>query len=236
MRLFAVGDLHLSGGDDKPMDVFGPQWDRHFDKISANWRELVGEEDTVLIPGDISWAMKLEDAREDLARIAALPGRKVLCKGNHDYWWNSISRVRAILPEGMTALQHDEADLGRCVVCATRGWTFPTDSQEFSPQDSKVFVRETTRLRLALEAAKIRAQGRPVVVMMHFPPLLAEAKETPFTEILEDFGVHSVVYGHLHGQGILSGFNGENRGIRYQLVSCDSIGFRPVEILMEENY
>ena len=104
MRLFAIGDLHLPGGDDKPMDVFGPQWDRHFLRIRENWLRLVGDEDTVLIPGDISWAMQLADAKEDLDEIGRLPGRKVLCKGNHDYWWNSISQVRAALPAGMTAL------------------------------------------------------------------------------------------------------------------------------------
>ena len=116
MRLFAIGDLHLSGGDDKPMDVFGPQWDRHFLRISEAWRATVQEEDTVLIPGDISWAMQLKDARPDLEAIGELPGRKILCKGNHDYWWNSATQVRSILPKGMTALQHDAAELESCVV------------------------------------------------------------------------------------------------------------------------
>ncbi len=172
MRLFAIGDLHLPGGDDKPMDVFGPQWDRHFLRIQENWQKLVEDEDTVLIPGDISWAMQLEDARADLEAIGSLPGRKVICKGNHDYWWNSISRVRSILPPSITAIQHSAADLGEATVCGTRGWLIPTKEAPLDAQNEKIFLREAERLRLALDAAKNIAGGRPLIVMMHYPPLL----------------------------------------------------------------
>ena len=227
MRLFAIGDLHLSGGDDKPMDVFGPQWDRHFLRIQENWRRAVREEDTVLIPGDISWAMQLRDARADLEEIASLPGRKILCKGNHDYWWNSVSQVRAALPEGMTALQHSAADLGDAVVCGTRGWMIPTKDMPLSEQDEKICRREAERLRLALEDAAGRAGGRPLIVMTHYPPLLSGETDTVFTELMEAFRVHTAVYGHLHGTGIQCGFTGEHHGVRYHLVSCDSIGFSP---------
>ena len=230
MSLFAIGDLHLSGGDDKPMDVFGPQWDRHFLRIRENWLDLVKEEDTVLIPGDISWAMQLQEARADLEEIGRLPGRKILCKGNHDYWWNSISQVRSVLPAGMTALQHNAADLGDAVVCATRGWMIPTKEMPLSEQDAKICRREADRLRLALDDASARAEGRPVIVMTHYPPLLAGETDTVFTELLEAYGVHTAVYGHLHGTGIQSGFTGEHHGIRYHLVSCDSIGFSPRKI------
>lgn len=233
MRLFAIGDLHLSGGDDKPMDVFGPQWDRHFFHISEQWREKVSEDDLVLIPGDISWAMHLEDARRDLEAIAALPGRTILCKGNHDYWWNSVSRVRAVLPPGMQALQFSAADAGPAVVCGTRGWLFPTKEQPLDDANRKIFARETQRLRMALEEAQKIAGGRPVVVMMHYPPLLDGERDTAFAELLEEFRAHTVVYGHLHGQGIQSGFTGEHHGIRYRLVSCDSIGFSPAEITID---
>ena len=227
MRLFAIGDLHLSGGDDKPMDVFGPQWDRHFLRIRENWRQVVREEDTVLIPGDISWAMQLRDAQADLEEIARLPGRKILCKGNHDYWWNSVSQVRAALPEGMTALQHSAADLGDAVVCGTRGWMIPTKETPLSEQDEKICRREAERLRLALEDATAQAGGRPLIVMTHYPPLLAGETDTVFTELMERFRVHTAVYGHLHGTGIQCGFTGEHHGVRYHLVSCDSIGFSP---------
>ena len=234
MRLFAIGDLHMSGGDDKPMDVFGPQWDRHFFHIRENWERLVGEEDTVLIPGDISWAMQLKDAEPDLREIGRLPGRKILCKGNHEYWWNSVSRVREALPESMTALQYSAADIGDAVVCGTRGWTFPTEEQPLGEQDMKIFRRETERLRMALAEAAGLADGRPIVVMTHFPPLLTGEMDTAFTRILEEAGAHTAVYGHLHGQGIRSGFTGEHNGVNYHLVSCDSIGFCPKEIRIEK--
>ena len=232
MRLFAIGDLHLSGGDDKPMDVFGPQWDRHFLRIQENWQRLVSDEDTVLIPGDISWAMQLQDARADLEQIACLPGKKILCKGNHDYWWNSISQVRSVLPAGMKALQHSAADLGDAVVCGTRGWLIPTNEMPLNEQNEKICRREAERLRLALEEAALLAEGRPLIVMTHYPPLLAGETHTIFTELLEAYRVHTAVYGHLHGMGIQSGFTGICHDIRYHLVSCDSIGFSPKEIFL----
>ena len=232
MRLFAIGDLHMSGGDEKPMDVFGPQWDRHFFHIRENWERLVREEDTVLIPGDISWAMQLSDAREDLEEIGRLPGRKILCKGNHDYWWNSISQVRSILPASMRALQHNAVDLGDVVVCGTRGWMIPTEEAPLSAQDEKICRREAERLRLALEEASASAAGRPVIAMTHYPPLLAGTMDTVFTELLESYHVSAAVYGHLHGPGIQNGLTGEHGGVSYHLVSCDSIGFCPKEIIL----
>ena len=233
MRLFAIGDLHLSGGDDKPMDVFGPQWDRHFFRIQENWSKKVDPEDTVLIPGDISWAMQLKEAIPDLRAIGELPGRKVICKGNHDFWWNSLTRVRDALPPGMIALQHSAADLGDYVVCGTRGWVIPTAAAPLSETDEKLYRREVQRLGMALAQAERLAGGRPIVVMMHYPPLTIGEQHTLFSELLEQYRVHTVVYGHLHGGGIGQGFNGMYRGIRYQLVSCDSIDFCPMEISLE---
>ena len=233
MRLFAIGDLHMSGGDEKPMDVFGPQWDRHFFRIQENWNSLVREEDTVLIPGDISWAMQLKDAQADLEEIGKLPGRKILCKGNHDFWWNSISRVRSVLPGTMKALQHNAIDLEDLVVCGTRGWMIPTKETPLGDQDAKICRREAERLRLALDEAAALANGRPIVVMTHFPPLLEGEKDTIFTELMEEYRVHTAVYGHLHGVGIRVGFTGEHRGVQYHLVSCDSIGFAPKEIFIK---
>ena len=232
MRLFAIGDLHMPGGNDKPMDIFGSHWDRHFFHISENWKKMVGQEDTVLIPGDISWAMDLEDAAEDLRAIGELPGRKIICKGNHEYWWNSISRVRSVLPPGMIALQHDAADLGPYVVCATRGWMFPTERAPLEENDRKICSREVQRLNLALDDAERIAPGKPILVMLHYPPLLQSDRETVFTETLEAREhVRGVVYGHLHGESFRYAFTGEKNGIHYEAVSCDGIGFAPREIL-----
>ncbi len=234
MRLFAIGDLHLPGGLDKPMDVFGPQWDRHFLRIAEAWRSMITEDDAVLIPGDISWAMQLKDALTDLEAIGELPGRKILIRGNHDYWWSSISRIRSCLPEGMSALQNDAADLGPCVVCGTRGWMIPTKEQPLEPDDEKIYLRETGRLEMALDRAAETAPGKPVVVMLHYPPLYAEERESAFTRIMEERGVSACVYGHLHGAGIRLGFNGRHHGIRYYLASCDSLDFRPLMVNLEE--
>ena len=234
MRLFAVGDLHLPGGQEKPMSVFGSKWEGHFEAISRSWREQVGPEDAVLIPGDISWAMRLEDAGADLEAIGALPGRKVLIRGNHDYWWNGIMKVRDALPEGMTALQQDAADLGEWVVCGTRGWMIPTGENPLEKQDQKIYQRELIRLEMALESAGRLAKGRPVIVMMHYPPLLQNQRESGFTERMEQAGVRLCVYGHLHGAGIQAAFRGELRGVCYELTSCDSQQFQVRRIRIPE--
>ena len=228
MSIFAVGDLHLPGQSDKPMDVFGAHWERHFEKIQAHWRATVGAQDIVLIPGDISWAMQMEDAVADLESIAELPGRKILLKGNHDYWWSSISKVRNRLSPGMYAIQNDALTLDDVVFCGTRGWTLPTESAPLDEQEQKILNREVGRLKISLSCAAKQAQGNPVVAMMHFPPILADGEETVFSDILEEAGVSDVVYGHLHGVGIKNGFTGMHGGVRYHLVSCDAIGFAPM--------
>ncbi len=230
MRLFAIGDLHLPGGEEKPMDVFGTQWENHMERISKDWREKVQQDDVVLIPGDISWAMQLRAAVPDLELIGQLPGRKVLLKGNHDYWWNAISQVRAHLPEGMYAIQHDAIETDAAVICGTRGWLLPTAEAGQTPEDEKIFHRELMRLQLSIEAAMAIKGDKPLVVMTHFPPLFEAEKSTPVTELLEQYPVHTVVYGHLHGAGIRAGFNGIWNGIRYQLVSCDALDFHLAEV------
>lgn len=234
MRLFAIGDLHLPGGQEKPMDVFGGHWEDHFARIAQNWRARVKPEDTVLIPGDISWAMQLAQAAPDLQAIGELPGQKIIIKGNHDYWWGGIGQVRRALPQGMQAIQHDTVDLGCCVVCGTRGWAYPTEENPLPPEETRIFNREMIRLELALAAAQKAAAGRPVVVMLHYPPLYQTDRDTPFTALLERYQVHTVVYGHLHGAGIRAGFHGMWNGICYQLCSCDSLDFDLLELSLEK--
>ena len=234
MSLFAIGDLHLPGGDEKPMDIFGSHWDGHFQRISEDWRDRVRDTDTVLIPGDISWAMQLRDALPDLEAINALPGRKIILKGNHDFWWNTLSQVKSALPEGMQAIQHSAVDVGDAVVCGTRGWTLPTADTPLSAEDQKIFNREVIRLELALQAAVKIQEGRPLVVMMHYPPLYDMERDTAFTRLLKKYPVTTVVYGHLHGAGIRVGYTGAWEGINYQLISCDSLDFRLAEVPLEK--
>ena len=231
MSLFAIGDLHLPGGDEKPMEIFGDHWEGHFERISRDWRERVGEEDVVLIPGDISWAMQLKDAAPDLAAIGQLPGRKIIIKGNHDYWWNSMTQVRSVLPDSVQAIQHSAVDLGDCVVCGTRGWVFPTKETPLSKEDQRIYNREVIRLEMALKEGRQICGDRPLIVMMHYPPLYDLERETEFTRLLKEHGAHTVVYGHLHCAGIRVGFHGECAGVRYMLTSCDSLDFRLAQVM-----
>lgn len=224
MTVYAIGDLHLPGGDVKPMDVFGSHWERHFERICEDWRARVGEEDVVLLPGDLSWAMHMEDALEDLRKIGELPGRKILIKGNHDFWWSSISRLREALPRGMYALQNDCVQIEDTVFCGSRGWVLP--GQESGEQDLKIYNRERIRLEMALKAARAASGEGRLIAMMHYPPLLSQGEDTGFTALMEQYRVDDVVYGHLHGVGIRGAFRGEHGGVRYHLVSCDALDFK----------
>lgn len=232
MRIFAISDLHLSGHEPKPMEVFGRRWEGHWARIQGAWKETVTNEDTVLIPGDISWAMTLEQVKVDLMEIAALPGTKILLRGNHDYWWSSINRIRSMLPGGMMAVQNDSLCIGSAVICGTRGWTCPGSSAWEGGSDEKIYQRELIRLRLTLDAAKRRlADGGTLIAMLHYPPFNERQEQSGFTELMEDFGVKIALYGHLHGISAGSAFEGCRHGVMYHMVSCDYLDFRPKLIL-----
>lgn len=222
MRVFAIGDLHMLGGDDKPMDVFGAHWENHVERIFSNWRERVQPEDIVLIPGDISWAMSMEKALPDLQQIGALPGRKIILRGNHDYWWSSVSHLRDVLPKGMFAIQNDALLLDSIAFCGSRGWTIPAPDH---PEDEKIYARELIRLELSLERAK-RLSASRIVVMMHYPPLGTGGAETAVSRLLASYHVDDVVYGHLHGLEIKKAVQGEFDGVRYHFVSSDGLQFQ----------
>ena len=226
MQIYAIADLHLSLTAEKPMDVFGEAWRGHAEKLERNWRETVGEEDLVLIPGDISWAMQLSAALPDLSFIGALPGRKILLKGNHDYWWSAIGRVRASLPAGMRALQNDSFVEDGVGICGSRGWLCP-GSSNFSQDDEKIYLRELDRLTLSLQSLP------PVetkIAMLHFPPFSDKDRASGFTERLEAAGVTIAVYGHLHGEANRYAFEGEKNGVTYHCVAADKLDFTPKRI------
>lgn len=224
MKVYAIGDLHLLGGTDKQMDVFGPNWEGHAARISDAWRSCVAGNDIVLIPGDISWAMRLEDAAEDIAFIGALPGRKVVIRGNHDYWWAAIGRVRALADPGTWFIQNDAVKLDGVVICGTRGW-FAADVNATDDADARIFRRELTRLELSLQAAA--RLGGPIFAMLHYPPFDEKRRPTAFCELFSDYGVRDVVYGHLHGPACKNAREGEYGGVRYHLCSADGVGFTP---------
>ena len=226
MKVFAISDLHLSHHTPKAMDIFGSHWEGHFEKICEDWLQKVGPEDLVLIAGDISWAMQLKDAKADLEAIGRLPGFKAILRGNHDYWWNGITQVRSVLPAGMQAVQNDCLVYDEVVVCGSRGWTPVPPEGNLGPDDQKIFNRELMRMELSLEKGAKAAQGRPLVVMMHYPPMNEKWEDSDFTRLFEKYGVSQVIYGHLHGGSVRGAYNGERNGVNYQLTSCDGLGFR----------
>lgn len=233
MKIYAIGDLHLSTRSNKPMDVFGGGWEGHFEKIKNSWRSLVKEEDVVLIPGDISWAMKLEDALFDLRELKDLPGKKVFCRGNHDYWWNGITKLRNSAPdETYFFLQNDCLRFGSWLIVGSRGWTCP-GSADFTEQDEKLYEREAIRFSLAFaEAERMRQEGDKLLVMMHYPPFSPKKEPTLFTRLFEEHRADKVVFGHIHGSYYFP-LNSQINGIEYYLTSCDKLGFRLTKIAEE---
>ena len=226
MSIFAIGDLHLPGGGNKPMDIFGAHWEGHFEKICRDWRARVGEEDVVLIPGDISWAMQMDDALKDLRAIGQLPGKKILRRGNHDYWWSSITKLRDSLPEGMHAIQNDALRVEHVTVAGTRGWTLPGTGG--SAEDERIYQRELMRMALSLDSAK--KLGGPLVVMTHFPPLGESGEMTEAARLITEAGAKACVYGHLHGSSGRSAFNGMLGDTLFACVSCDQLDFKLYEL------
>lgn len=231
MSVYAIGDLHLSGACPKPMDRFGAHWANHFERISADWRARVRATDIVLLPGDFSWALTLAQAMPDIKAVSALPGRKVLVRGNHDFWWSSITQVRAALGADMYALQNDSLIIDDRVFCGTRGWTIVGESAApEQAQDAKLYRREVMRLEMALSSAARIADGREIIALIHYPPFDEKQRESGFTELMERYGVSKAVYGHLHGQSLKYAFSGKLRGVEYFQVSCDGLGFRLLKI------
>ncbi|UOF89763.1 metallophosphoesterase [Fodinisporobacter ferrooxydans] len=228
MSIYAIGDLHLSFAADKPMDVFGKQWSNHPERIAKAWKQQIKEHDIVLLPGDISWAMNYEEAAPDLQFIADLPGHKIMIKGNHDYWWSTIKKVREHLPASIFAIQNDAIAVGDYVVAGTRGWNTPS-MKGFTLEDHKLYSRELGRLRLSLEQAK---QAKlPILCMLHYPPTDETFARTEVIDLLEEFEVIYCVYGHLHGEAVFHAMPKNLYKVPCELVSADAISFAPKCIL-----
>ena len=235
MKLYAISDLHLPGGQDKPMDIFGPNWENHPALIRTNWCACVQPEDYVLVPGDISWAMQLDEAAADLEYLGTLPGHKIIVRGNHDYWWHSIGHVRQALPASIQAIQNDCLLLpGDVVVCGSRGWDLPESGGTTAPggpaaqaaQDRKIYERELLRLEMSLRIAQ-KTGAAHIIAMLHFPPSTPEYGRTGFTALLTEYGVEKCVYGHLHGNAERWALRGTYDGVFYQLVAADALHFTP---------
>jgi predicted phosphohydrolase len=257
-RLFAIGDLHLSFASEKPMGVFGANWDDHHVKIEKNWRSEIAAGDTVFLLGDLSWGLKFEESVADLAWIHGLPGRKVLLKGNHDLWWQSVTRLRALYddmfflqndsmavgegaasgsvetPGGGAVVADDAAPDGGVILCGSRGWVTPQEPSFDETEDRRVYERELIRLRLSLEdATRRKGEGAARLICgLHYSPSARPDIRSGFMELFEEFGVEQVLYGHLHGrEAFKKGVKGVHGGVNYRLVSADYLDFKPLRIV-----
>ena len=228
MALYAIGDLHLSIGEDKPMDVFAG-WNDYVSRLKENWEKLVTPGDTVVIAGDISWAMKLESTYEDFRFIDELPGKKIFLKGNHDYWWGTKSKMEKYLAENgldsISILFNNTYTCGEFAVCGTRGWFLENDT----PEDIKVLNREVGRLRMSIDAAE--QTGKEPVVFLHYPPYFRGIECKEIMDVLTEHNIKRCYYGHLHGKHTHNLANvGNYKGIEFKLIACDYTQFKPIHV------
>ena len=230
MAIFAISDLHLSFGADKPMNVFGQVWENYEDKIKINWKSSVNENDIVILPGDLSWGITLKEAKKDFEFINNLPGKKIILKGNHDYYFSTKTKVEKYFKENgfdtISVLHNDAIETNECIVAGTRGWG-KTESSD-KALDKKIILREENRLILSLEKAKKIQEKSPdkqIIVAMHFPPFIGN-----FQKIMKDYDIKKCIYGHLHGYGHFMVKEGIIDGIEYKMVSCDYTKFNMVKL------
>ncbi|MBQ6621694.1 MAG: metallophosphoesterase [Mogibacterium sp.] len=236
MKIYAIADLHLSNHEsvDKPMRVFGEGWENYEERLRQAWCERVAEDDLVILAGDLSWGLRLEEARADLDWIHALPGQKILLKGNHDLWWNRISYLNTLY-EDMFFLQNTcyVTRDGRIAIAGSRGWIHP-GSEEWTEHDAKIYRRELGRLEMSLKEAR-KSGAERIIVCMHYPPADDRLRQSEFTDLLEAYGAEICVYGHLHGmQSFGRGIKGTHRGVSYYLTSLDYLGAIPKLIFEQE--
>lgn len=223
MALFTIADLHLSLSADKSMEVFRG-WENYVERIEKNWRSTVSQSDTVVIPGDISWEMRINDAVDDFEFLNSLSGRKLIIKGNHDLWWTSMKKMNEFLAlhsfDSIEFMNNSAVRVGDITVCGTRGWLI-----EESGTDSKLINREALRLRASLEhGARL---GGELIAFLHYPPITEQQRCDEIIDVLNEFSVRNVYYGHIHGGSAVAAVNGTVDGINYRLISADRLGFTP---------
>lgn len=230
MSIYAISDLHLSFNTNKPMDIFG--WNNYEEKISQDWRTNVKEEDLVLLTGDFSWEMKLENTYKDFQFINNLPGKKLLLKGNHDLWWTTLKRMREFLKEkefnNIDFIYNNSYEFENYIIAGTRGWNLVSENID----DKNIKDRELLRLENSIiDGIRKYGEDKPIIVCMHYPPLLKELKNSEFTKILEKYNVKYCLYGHLHGKSHMNVFDGNYNNVAYKMVSCDYTGFKLIKII-----
>ena len=236
MALFAISDLHLALSVAKPMDVFGPRWANYMDKLRENWCSAVGEDDYVVVPGDISWATYLDQVYEDFRFIHELPGKKIISKGNHDYWWTTRSKMERYVSENgcssISFMHNNSFSIEGVTICGTRGWEIPGETG-FSAEDERIYQREIQRLELSLQRGKSDISSNPafadnvIVAALHYPPYDSRGEYSGFIDIMKKYDVQLCIYGHLHGDACRDAVEGMLDGIMFRLVAADHLGFMP---------
>lgn len=222
MSLFAIADTHLSLGTNKPMDSF-PGWNDYVARLGNNWNSIVKEEDTVVIAGDISWAMNFDELYEDFSFLNDLNGKKIIVKGNHDYWWNTLSKMNKFIAENnfdsINILQNNSYDVEGISVCGSRGWMFESSEEH----DEKILSREVGRIKMSLDSAVNENR----ILFLHYPPITTNSSCDEILDTLKEYGIKKCFYGHLHGMATKYAFEGEYDGTDFKLISADRLSFVP---------
>ncbi len=228
MALFVIGDTHLSLSVNKPMDVFGG-WQNYMQRLEENWKAVVQPEDTVVIPGDVSWGMSMEEAKADFTFLHQLPGKKILMKGNHDYWWTTRSKMDKFFEENqfttLTVLHNSSISAEGVSLCGSRGWMF----EQGQEHDKKLITRECGRIRASLQDAK-RFGEQEKILFLHYPPIFMQDSIPEFLELMQEYGVKRCYYGHIHSQGCRYAFQGDWNGVHLEMISADFLRFTPKKI------
>ena len=235
--IYCIADLHLSEKSDKPMDVFGSRWNGYREKLISRWNETVSPGDTVVVPGDISWGTALDEALPDLMLISSLPGNKIIMKGNHDYWWQSLSKIRRALAENKAEsvflLQNGAYIVEDKVICGCRGWYSDSKKAPRSADFGKICLREAARAEISLSQGEKTADGREILFFCHFPVVFGDFINRPLLDVIKKHGVKRLFYGHIHG--VYNFPQTVNRdGISHTVVSADYLNFTPLRIGEEE--
>lgn len=234
MAIYTIGDLHLSFKNPKPMNIFGANWEKHEEKIKQDWLEKVKPEDTVIHPGDFSWAMHLEDTMPDFEYLNALPGKKILLKGNHEYWWTTLTNMKNFLKDNgfnnIEFLQNNSFIIENKIICGTRGWGI----SDIEQHNEKILKREAQRLEMSIkdgiEKNNQYSNNLEIIVFMHYPPITKQNIDTPFMEILKKYSIKRCYYAHLHGKSLSDAVEGKIQGVDFKLVSADKLDFKILKI------
>lgn len=234
MSIYTIGDLHLSFRENKPMDIFGENWTNHEQKIKEDWLKKVKEEDMVVLPGDFSWATYLKDTDLDFEYINNLPGKKLLLKGNHDYWWTTLNKLRTFIEEekfsNIDFIYNNAYEFENKIIVGTRGWSFGE-----SEEDRKIAKREAMRLELSInEGKKLYGEEKEIIAFMHYPPIInshiAKNEPSDYVRVMQKYGIKKCFYGHLHSTSIREAVEGNYFGIEFKLVSADGVDFKLIQI------